>query len=255
MQLGARLRRGRGFSLVEIAVVAFIVALLLGGVILTLSAQEEQRANAEAQRRLDAAVEAVLGFAVVNRRLPCPAVTGVGKTGIEDPPGGGTCTTNFAGFLPALSVGYSPVDSLGYGLDPWGNRIRYAVASAVTGCTGPTLPHFTSMANLKANGVSCRPSDLVVCASSSVITGTSCGTAPAVTNQDVVGFLVLSTGKNGAVAATYGADEQPNVDGNQVFVSRIRGTAEEATGAYDDLMVWVPASVLYSKLISAGVLP
>jgi prepilin-type N-terminal cleavage/methylation domain-containing protein len=251
----------RGFSLVEMAVVVFILALLLGGIVLTLATQEEHRANAEARRRLDAAVDALIGFAIVNRRLPCPAVGGA--TGVEAPAGGGTCTTNFNGFLPARSIGFLPVDAQGYGVDAWGSRIRYAVASVITGCTGSSAtPHFTSQANLKANGVSCRPNDIVVCQSSAgTLPGNSppsCGAAPSATNQETVVFVVVSRGKNGtqaAVAATQGADELANADGNAVFVTREPGTHETTTGMYDDLVVWIPAGVFYSRLIAAGVLP
>lgn len=251
----------RGFSLVEMAVVVFILALLLGGIVMTLAAQEEQRANVEARRRLDAAVDALIGFAIVNRRLPCPAVGGA--TGVEAPAGGGACTTNFNGFLPARSIGFLPVDAQGYGVDAWGSRIRYAVASAVTGCTGSSAtPHFTSQANLKANGVSCRPNDIVICQSA---VGTSLGPPPScvaptnwATNQETVVFVVLSRGKNGtqaAIAATQGADELANVDGNAVFVTREPGTLETTTGVYDDLVVWMPAGVFYSRLMAGGVLP
>jgi prepilin-type N-terminal cleavage/methylation domain-containing protein len=246
----------RGFSLVEMAVVVFILALLLGGIVITLTTQEEHRANAEARRRLDTAVDALIGFAIVNRRLPCPAAPGA--TGVED------CTTNrFNGFLPARSIGFLPVDAQGYGVDAWGNRLRYAVANAITDCTGSSnTPHFTSLANLKANGVSCLPNDIVVCQS---VAGTlpgnnppSCGTAPWATNQKTVVFVVLSMGKNGtqaAVAATQGADELANTDNNAVFVTRVPGTQETTTGMYDDLVVWMPAGVFYSRLIAAGVLP
>jgi prepilin-type N-terminal cleavage/methylation domain-containing protein len=256
----------RGFTLVELAVVVFIVALLLGGVILTLSAQEEQRANAETRRRLEAAVDALIGFAIVNRRLPCPAVLATG--GVESPVGGGTCTANFLpagaatpGFLPGRTIGFLPVDAQGFAVDAWGNRIRYAVANNVVAATcSAGAPHFTSQANLKANGAGCQPNDLVVCQSSGGAAPTasppSCNTAPSVTNQQTVAFVVLSPGKNGGViAAGQGADELFNMNGSAVFISREHGTRETTTGSYDDLLIWVPAGVLYSRLLAAGVLP
>lgn len=252
----------RGFSLVEMTVVLVIVALLLGSAIFTLSAQEEQRALAETRRRLDAASDAVIGFAIANRRLPCPAA---GTNGTESLASGtaatgGPCSSNFGGFLPAVSLGFQPVDAQGFAVDAWGNRIRYAVARAWTGCTptpvaGTTV--FTSKDNLKAYGVSCRPNDLLICQSSS---GTSpgasppsCGTAQAVTNQESVMFVLHSSGKNGTLAN--GADELANTNGDAIFVSREHGSAETTTGIYDDILLWVPAGVVYSKLIAAGVLP
>jgi prepilin-type N-terminal cleavage/methylation domain-containing protein len=243
----------RGFTLTELAVVFAIIALLVGGAMMTLSAQVEQRNNDEAVRRLNAAAEAVLAFAIVNRRLPCPATAGT--TG-DEAPAGGTCTTWYGGFLPARTIGFQPVDTSGYGVDAWGNRLRYAVANLITGCTGSsTTPHFTSDANLKANGVSCRPNDLDICSSSTGSTATSCNTAPRVASTQTVAFVVYSTGKNGANTTSYGADETENTDGDRVFVSRTPSGADATGGTYDDLMVFVPAGVLYSKLISAAILP
>ena len=245
-------QRGAGFSLTELAIVLFIVGLLIGGAMLTLSAQVDQRNHDETMRRLNAAADAVLAFAVINRRLPCPAVGSA--TGDEAPAGGGACTTNFNGFLPARTIGVQPVDSSGYALDAWGNRVRYAVASAIAGCTGSsTTPHFTSAANLKANGVSCRPNDLDVCAPTD--TTTTCTATNRVVSTQTVGFLVFSTGKNGALTGSYGVHEGANIDGNAAFISRTPSPAGAPNGAFDDLMVFVPAAVLYSRLISAGALP
>jgi hypothetical protein len=124
------------------------------------------------------------------------------------------------------------------------------------------VPHFTSAANLKANGVSCRPNNLLVCASATGITEgatPSCGTgANRVTGTEVVAFLVFSVGKNGAIATQYGPDESENVNNNAagaVFVHRTPSTSSSPQGHYDDIVVWVPVGVLYSRLIAAGVLP
>jgi len=241
-----------GFTLTELAVVLAIVGLLIGGAMMTLSAQYEQRNHDETVHRLNAAADAVLAFAMVNGRLPCPAVGGA--TGDEAPAGGGNCTTYFAGFLPARTIGVQPVDSAGYAVDVWGNRIRYAVANSITGCTGPSnTPHFTNAANLKANGVSCRPSDLDVCAP--VDTGTACTTANRLASAQTIGFLVFSTGKNGAISAAHGPHDLGNLDGNAGFISHPPSGSDAPTGAFDDLMVFVPVAVLYARLIAAGALP
>ena len=251
MQL--RRPRSRGFTLTELAVVFAIVAFLIGGAMMTLSAQIEQRNQEETRRRLNAAVEALVAYAIVNRRLPCPA--SAGTTGDEAPAGGGICTTYFGGFLPARTIGLQETDPQGYALDAWGNRIRYAVSNAVTGCTGVALgpPFFTSQANLKANGVSCQPNDIDICAPAD--TTTACTGANRVVSTQTVVLLVFSVGKNGAVASSYGRHEDANVDGTAAFISRTPSGAEDVRGAYDDLMVWVPAGVLYARLIAAGVLP
>lgn len=249
-------RRQHGFTLAEIAIAFLIIALLLGGAMMTLSAQVDQRNHEETQRRLNAAAEAVIAYAIVNRALPCPAVGGA--TGDQSPAGGVNCTTWNGGFLPARTIGFQPTDAAGYGVDVWGNRLRYAVSGTLgpTGCTGAsTAPHFTSAANLKANGVSCRPNDLDVCASSVGTTATSCNTAARVVSAQTAAFIVFSTGKNGVPGGATGPDENENTDGDRVFVLRTPSGTEATAGAFDDLMVFVPAGVVYARLIAAGVLP
>jgi hypothetical protein len=76
-----------------------------------------------------------------------------------------------------------------------------------------------------------------------------------VVSTQTVAFIVYTTGKNGAVSATYGADETENTDGDPVFVSRTPSGPDAAAGQFDDLMVLVPVGVVYSKLIAAGTLP
>jgi prepilin-type N-terminal cleavage/methylation domain-containing protein len=253
-------RAQAAFTIVELAVVMAIIGLLLTGAMMTLSAQAEQRAFDETRRRLNAAVDAVISYAVVNGRLPCPAVAAA--SGDESPVGGGVCTNAYSGFLPARTIGFQPTDESFYGLDSWNNRIRYVVAGvtlAPTCSTGaPVVPHFTLAANLKANGMSCKPNvaDLdVVCSVAAPGASPTCNNTQRVVAQQTAAFIVYSIGKNGPNANAYGADEAANLDNNALFVNRTWSGAESALGTYDDLMVVVPAGALYSRLVAAGVLP
>src|SRR5258705_9931544 len=129
----------RGFTLVELAMALFVIALLMGTVMYTLSAQNDQRMRTDSLRSLDEAKELVITFAIVNGRLPCPASTA--SNGSESPFGGGSCTNYYNGYLPARDVGFQPQDSSGYGLDAWGNRIHYAVSGTTPVNSGnPTPP-------------------------------------------------------------------------------------------------------------------
>lgn len=248
-------RGARGFTLTELIVVFLIISILLASAMYTLSAQTEQRNFDETRRRLEAARELLLGFAVANGRLPCPATAAsAGTEAITTPP---NCDTFYGGFLPGRAIGFQVVDAGGFALDAWQNRIRYAVSSAApTGCAvAPVLPHFTNATNLRTNGITCRPNDLVVCnRSPATITNTVCDANTPVTNQNVVVAIVFSTGKNGATGGT-GTNEARNLDNNALFVSRPTDAVGATGGEFDDQMVWVPVGALYGGLIAAGVLP
>ena len=246
-----RARRDRGFTLTELAVVFAIVALLLAAGLFTLSAQTEVRNFEETRRRLELARELLLGFALVNGRLPCPATTS-GAEAVTTPP---NCDATYGGFLPAQAIGFQIVDGNGFAIDAWGNRIRYAVSSTAPTCAiAPTTPHFTNAANLRNNGISCQPNDLVVCNSASVITATTCGTATPVTNQTTLVAILFSTGKNG-ISGSAGIDEAANVNGDRVFVWHTPAPAGAANGEFDDQMTWIAVGELYSRLVAANLLP
>ncbi len=259
-----------GFSIVELAVVMTIVALLLGGLIYPLSAQVEQRNFEDTRRRLDQARELLLGFAIVNGRLPCPATSTSSGDESQTPAGSGICTTGFSGWLPARTIGFQQTDADGYAIDVWGNRIRYAVSIAtpyntqspqvcrpVNATTPPVTPHFTHKDNLKANGIDCQPNDLLICKSATGITASTCGgAANQIMATSLVVALVFSTGKNGAQApcATC-VDELANLDGNATFVSHVPAPSSAGNGEFDDQFTWITVGELYGRLIAAGVLP
>lgn len=269
------MRKERGFTLTELAVVLAIVALLLGGLLYTLSAQTDQRNFEETRRRLELARELLLSFAIVNGRLPCPATST--SNGDESPSGGGTCTgylpnsANTNGYLPATAIGFRSVDASGFATDSWGNRLRYAVASNATqpsgstSCASPSNPDaFTTTTKLKSNGISCGALDLVICSATqntnSGVSPPSCGTygttgdARPVTNQRTVVAVVIAQGKNTS-SGSGGADEAENVDNDGVFVFHEPRPTDGQGGEYDDQLTWISVGELYGKLIAAGVLP
>ncbi len=52
-----------------------MITLLLGDLFVRLSTQVDQRRYAETEKQLEHIREAVIGFALANRYLPCPAVS------------------------------------------------------------------------------------------------------------------------------------------------------------------------------------
>ncbi len=117
-----------GFTLVEIAIVLLIVTILLGYTVALFPRQQELKQYREVDRVMDEVIAAIIGFAQVNGRLPCPAIPN--SAGKEDG-GGDTNCNNFGGFVPVNTLGISGrlnADSLL--LDPWGNPYRYYVSSS-----------------------------------------------------------------------------------------------------------------------------
>ncbi|MBK9572503.1 MAG: prepilin-type N-terminal cleavage/methylation domain-containing protein [Rhodoferax sp.] len=145
-----KINRCMGFTLIEMAIALLIMGLLLGGGLTVLSAQIEQQRFKDTERLLVEAREAVIGFALANGRMPCPAsATSAGResfctnaagacgAAIVPPPAAvpahGRCTNPNDGFLPASTLGFSPVDPAGYAMDAWGlpqNRLHYAVTAS-----------------------------------------------------------------------------------------------------------------------------
>jgi type II secretory pathway pseudopilin PulG len=266
--------RQRGFTLTEMAVVFTIVMLILGSVTYTLSAQMENRAVADTQRRLHEARELVLAFAMANGRLPCPASTT--SNGDEAPSGGGNCSALYAGYLPARAIGFTPTDIQGYGVDFWGNRIRYAASVNSNIGANPdytfTTPPASPSTGIKYNfagTMALVPKDLLICTSYSAgsltTSAPSCGTGLAATNQDQVVAVIWSQGKNfsrgsySGVAGQSGDDEAFNnktaTNSNHgVFISH-PPRWEFETNEFDDQVVWIPATLLYGRMVSAGILP
>lgn len=281
-----------GFTLVEMAVVMAIVALLLGGLLYTFSAQVDQRNYEETRRRIELARELVLNFAVVRGRLPCPArytssashsagqesfcssaATSSSSTcaGSETTTeqSHGTCSNHFDGYLPAATIGFPGVDASGFAVDAWGNRLRYAVARTTASGTCATTPPntyttiFTSKTSLRTYGIACQPDDLLVCKSATGITSTTCGgSANQIMSQSLVVALVLSHGKNlsGASTATAATsagrtDEAANLNGDRIFVWHVPSGSDAANGEFDDQVSWIPVSELFGRMISGGVLP
>lgn len=247
----------RGFTLVELAVVLLVVALVATGLSVSLGAHAQARRHEETRRLLEEAREALLGFAVAQARLPCPA--SAGSRGEESFAAGGDavngrCSNFHDGFLPAATLGLAPLDDEGYLRDAWGtraNRIRYAVhGGTINGVTDP----FTRANGLQAAtlaGLGNASHLLFICATGAGVSAASCGPA---SNQLTrrAAFVLVSLGPDAASAPAPGSDASRNLDGDAVFV------AHEPTAApdpFDDVLAWVPLNVLAARMLAAGRLP
>jgi prepilin-type N-terminal cleavage/methylation domain-containing protein len=115
-----------GFTLIEIAIVLIIVSILLGYTVAMLPRQQELKQYRAVKRQMDEVIEAVIGFAQVNGRLPCPPAAN--SAGAENINAGGCA--QYGGFVPVNTLGLGGrlnADSLLQ--DPWGNPYRYYVTN------------------------------------------------------------------------------------------------------------------------------
>ncbi|MEO8331545.1 MAG: type II secretion system protein [Gallionella sp.] len=247
-----------GFTLVELAMVLFIVTLLLAGLVPTITAQLEQQRTSETRKLMNEIKEALIGYAVINGQLPCPAdpaiISGQTGAGIKR----STCTTyaNSTGVVPWATLGVSETDG-------WGNRFTYRVTpefadaiilntfgfdtsqgcSSIFACTPPSNPPFSSFA-------------LCSCGAYSVNSAATGG----VTVTANVPAIIISHGKNGAGAYTRqgtqlavgsNLDEKDNSNGagDSKYVSHAQ------TSGFDDLVDWITPNILYNRMVTAGKLP
>lgn len=270
--------RSAGFTLAEMAIVLVIVGLLLTSVLSNVSTQMDARNIRDTQTRLDQIKDALIGFAQANGRLPCPAngtiPTGAANAGVEQftvtvagPPQQYVCTNvNGFGVVPWATLGVAETDV-------WGGRFGYKVSSAFSdsimqttttwGC-GATIPIPTP-----------TQSSFALCAQGTLAVTTRTATYKAGTGVSNVPVVIISYGKNGYGAYTSGgtqitlppavnADETANATATSTtFYSREQSPqtspcSDTAAGnfcEFDDLIGYIPVSVLMTRMISAGKLP
>ena len=223
-----------GFSLVELAIVLVIVALLTSGLLLGISAQRNATENIDAQHQLENIRDALLGFAMANGRLPCPALQNLANTdtnaGLEN------CAQQH-GVIPWATLGLPETD-------PWGNRFTYFVSSKFTAAlSGGAQASFTL-----ATGVAPDTAGLANIKEFGSSTNYIASDLPAV---------IVSHGSRAAGAWQPGgnqlpgaiSDELENANANLTFVSHT------PSDSFDDLLIWIPSSILKSKMVAAGRLP
>lgn len=222
--------RQAGFSLIELAIVLAVVALLASGLLQGVAAQRLHAEQRDAQLQLNGAAETLLAFAMLNGRLPCPArptlASGDPAAGRED------CTlTGGHGVLPWVTLGLAETD-------PWGQRLTYYAHKLFT-AEVPAGAHAAFALETAGNA---RVRDSLAAANDIAID------LPAV---------IVSHGRRGggAYLASGGQQEGPgseeaeNADADLSFIARAPGPE------FDDQLAWIVPSILKSRLVAVGKLP
>lgn len=263
----AQPRLNHGFSLIEVAIVLVIISVLVSIVAIPLSTQLEQRRIEDTNKQLETIKEALIGYALANGRFPCPAR--LADNGAESViiASAGTCNV-FNGFVPAVTLGLSPIDASGFAIDAWSlpqNRIRYAVKDlniTATTATCPTTQNhvLTATNGIKTITMDCLASQtlLYVCSSKpSAAAGSAVDcTGAAGTLTQSAPFMVWSLGKNAPTGGVAGTDEAHNIDNtDNVFVSHTPTDINSASGEFDDLVTWPSLNTIFARMVQAGKLP
>lgn len=250
-----------GFSLIELAIVLVVVALLVGGLLVPLTMQVEQQKIRETNKAMEEIKEALVGYALSHVAvdgkpyLPCPDTDG---DGLEDARGVTGACPSLEGRVPRATLGTARTDG-------WGRQFRYRV-----------VPSFSN--NQTGFALTTTTADLKVCTSSA-----SCGTSIV---ANALPAIIVSHGKNGygargdqgnvvAVPAAVSTDEMENINGrnNPVagssnpdtadsaaasrldFVSRVQTESGTVPGEFDDLVTWLSPNILFNRMVAAGRLP
>ena len=210
-------RHQSGFTLIELAVVLCILALLAGGLLMPLSAEVEQQKLRATREGLENIRQALLGHALLYGILPCPASTsdpasadyGVAVTSCSTAP-------STEGYLPWKTLGTAETDAWDA---PWRYRVDRNFAGAAISLS----------TNFSADALSVRDS--------------SGNTLTTTTERPVV--IVYSTGPN------------LHADGHNASFESSGGIyqSDAASPAFDDLTLWLSRPQLLERLVAAGRLP
>ena len=236
-----RPREASGFSLIELAVVVVVIALILGSILVPLNTQVRQRNVAETERILEETRQALVGYAMVNGYLPQPAKSAT--DGREQDVTAQKCATgtptNCTGFIPWAALGTPRADA-------WGKLIRYSVNPRYT----TTIPATQFSSTQDQRTVRTRDA-----------TGTAVDLA---TNLPAVVFSHGADNYGTTIEGTAlpdGPDANNDEDANAtagatVFWSRTATDNPSASGGeFDDLVAWIPPGQLFTQLVAAGKLP
>ncbi|HEY6094195.1 MAG TPA: prepilin-type N-terminal cleavage/methylation domain-containing protein [Gallionellaceae bacterium] len=221
-----------GFTLVELAIVLLIITLLLGGLLPTVSSQIEQQHRNDTRRQLEEIRQALLGYAIMNGRLPCPI-----DPAITDPANPNYGSAAAACSANPVAEGYLPWKTLGVNeTDAWGNR-RTTAADPWTGYWRYRVDRNFTGAIILTTGFTCPGGDCL-----SIV--------------DNAGSSLTNTIER-PIAIIYSTGPNLTADGqNGIFESTAGIYQSDAPNPnFDDILIWISRPQLFNRMVTAGKLP
>ncbi len=259
--------RQLGFALVDVSIAMLIGSTVLGGVVGLSSMRMTANQERSAHVAIDDARQALVGYAQIHRRLPCPADPRLPSThpraGQEGARRDGACEFGYFGVLPWTTLGLPE-------LDAWGSRLTYRVAAdfadGADQCGAKPLSDVTDCLRLAqaSPGHSASTNSLVV--------REDRGTGSSGTELIAHGLaaIVVSHGSNGRFAysnsgqqrtGTGGRYEANNADPRSVTfyavpadrsLANCRDTSSRTDCAHDDLLGWLSRAQITTAMVRAG---
>jgi type II secretory pathway pseudopilin PulG len=244
------MKRQRGAALMIMLMIAGVLGAMFA-IQLAGRAASERAQVAATTLALTQARDALIGFALVNGRLPRPAISG--SNGVENPV---ACASDLVctGTLPWVTLGVGKLDS-------WGKALGYSVTKAFSdpGLALSTVPTRT-VKTRNATGVlvfvkgSSAPCAVAAAAATDVVT--DCASAVLFsygkTNFGITDMGVVLSNVSGPPATNL--DEVTNSTPTTLnFVQRAASENMAAAGGeFDDIVIWLSANVLFDRMKKAG---
>lgn len=271
IHLGLTMARSKttGFTLVEIAVVLFIIALITAGGIGLASSLRTAASQKSSLQNAETIKIALQNFISRNGRLPCPAVEGDVPTaatfGIEAVSAAPGDCTGVVGVgpgpvTPAVS-GVVPWKTLGLTFDAtvdgWGNQFTYVVTRSATSLTQQTLAGMRGNLTVHSDVpiVNGLPTDLPpgnqlnACKAPGNVQGCEFW-AVAVLISHGANMLGARSREGVATPPTVADREKENTNNDLAFVSR--EISDGAATQFDDIVIPLSPNDLLSALYAQG---
>jgi prepilin-type N-terminal cleavage/methylation domain-containing protein len=251
------MKKNKGFTLVEMAVVLVIAGALLSAGLKMYSVLAERSAISVTKQHQETIKQAIISYLGRTGRLPCPDQDIDGADNNRD--ASGNCTANF-GTLPYITIGLDRESAL----DGWDNYLAYVVSPTWILTYSNTATQYTTTDMNSAFWPGVRNGAITVVDRNPPTSdpGQTINDPSAGVNTGAV-VALISYGRNGSGARNTanqtnenpsGADELANVNitGLKIYKRQFIDQDVAPGGAFDDVVLTMSASDIVTPLINDG---